>query len=397
MNTSKVTSWAQTWAVAKWEFMHFFKLKQEIVSKLVMLGIAVLVYLFAARGQNLDENYAIATDAPFTLSEQSPFQFTQVADASAIEAQIKQEEGEYVALLLLTGDAPRLVTKEKDSWHTRLLSEVETALAQQRFNELALTPSQIQGLSTPININHDVLDERFANQTDKRQTMTAFGVLIVMLIAVFMIFAQLFVSITGEKQNRVTEQLMATMTVKTWMDGKLIGQILLALKNMFTVTVSIVLSFLFFSVVVGQQAVNLNMVDWSLTPWFVVFALLGLGISAAFMAAIAAAIDDPNHSGKGSLMLLPIVPLIIAFFIIDAPDSLMTQFLSMFPLTAFAVMPVRMSVMAVPLWEIGVALVLSCACFFYLRTVAARIFKLGMNMYGKEPSIKAMLKTAIKD
>ncbi|MFK3863846.1 hypothetical protein [Pseudoalteromonas rhizosphaerae] len=75
---------------------------------------------------------------------------------------------------------------------------------------------------------------------------------------------------------------------------------------------------------------------------------------------------------------------------IIAPNSVLTIVLSYLPITAFAVMPVRMSLVEIPIWQALLSLLLSIGCFYYLRIFAARIFKMGMNMYAKEPSLKAM-------
>ncbi|HEA18966.1 MAG TPA: hypothetical protein ENH88_21455 [Pseudoalteromonas prydzensis] len=165
---------------------------------------------------------------------------------------------------------------------------------------------------------------------------------------------------------------------------------MLAVKTMLSTLLSIVLSMLFFTVVIKQQALDLHFVNWSLLPWFFAFAIAGLSICAAFMAAVAAGIDDPNHSSKSALMMLPVAPIGIAFFVIDAPNSLLTTVLSYLPITAFAVMPVRMSLVELAFWQPLLSLLLSIGCFYYLRIFAARTFKMGMNMYAQEPSLKAM-------
>ncbi|NNG44894.1 ABC transporter permease [Pseudoalteromonas sp. NEC-BIFX-2020_002] len=391
----------QIWTVAKWEFLHFFKLKQEIISKLIMLVIAGVIYFFAANNQQLEQSYTIATDTDFTLnagnSQQSNFNFIPVNDLDHVIKNLNETK-EYDAVIRFNSPDGRvsLITAEKASWQLQLSSLLSTELQHAQFNKLNLTQEQQLGLRTQVLIEHQVLDELLKNQADKSQTYTAFGVLILLFIAMFGVFGQLFVSITGEKQNRVTEQIMATMTPQTWIDGKLTGQILLAVKTMVGTLLSIVLSMLFFTVVIKQQAIDLHFVNWALLPWFFAFAIAGLAICAAFMAAIAAGIDDPNHSSKSALMMLPIAPIVIAFFVMDAPNSILTVILSYLPITAFAVMPVRMSLVELPLWQPLLSLVLSIGCFYYLRIVAARIFKMGMNMYGKEPSLKAMWSAIFK-
>lgn len=419
-NTS--SNFEQVWTVAKWEFLHFFKLKQEIIGKLIMLAVGLTIYFIATQTQKLDDVYHIATDQEFVIESASAdanvFKFTKVEDMAEIIDGLA-DDNDFDAALVFNGlnssnipkvqatikkdenwekaqSSPTLITAEKSTWQNQLVSLISSELNIIRFNQLNLTAEQQVALSTPIHIEHKILDDLLKNDADYNQTITAFGVLFLLIVAVFSVFGQLFVSITGEKQNRVTEQLMATMTPQTWIDGKLLGQILFALKTMVTTLISIILSFLFFSVIIKQQALDLTIIHWSLLPWLFAFAIAGLAICAAFMAAVASAIDDPNHSGKSGLMMLPLVPVIITFLLIDSPNGVLTILLSYLPITAFAVMPVRMSLVDLPAWQPILSLALSGLCFYYFRIVAARVFKMGMNMYGKEPSIKDMFKAMFK-
>ncbi|MBU2918492.1 ABC transporter permease [Psychrosphaera sp. F3M07] len=419
-NTS--SNFEQVWTVAKWEFLHFFKLKQEIIGKLIMLAVGLTIYFIATQTQKLDDVYHIATDQEFVIESVSAdanvFKFNKVENVAEIIDGLADDNG-FDAVLVFNGlnssnipnaqatdkknekaikanSSPTLITAEKFTWQNQLVSLISSELNIIRFNQLDLTAEQQVALSTPIHIEHKILDDLLKNDADYNQTITAFGVLFLLIVAVFSVFGQLFVSITGEKQNRVTEQLMATMTPQTWIDGKLLGQILFALKTIVTTLISIVLSFLFFSVIIKQQPVDLTIINWALLPWLFAFAIAGLAICAAFMAAVASAIDDPNHSGKSGLMMLPLVPVIITFLLIDSPNGVLTILLSYLPITAFAVMPVRMSLVDLPVWQPILSLALSGLCFYYFRIVAARVFKMGMNMYGKEPSIKDMFKAMFK-
>ncbi len=82
MNKQSSLTHKQIWTVAKWEFLHFFKLKQEIISKLIMLLIAVIIYFFAANGTDLSKQYSLATNTKQQLFDQlNPrFKFKYVED-----------------------------------------------------------------------------------------------------------------------------------------------------------------------------------------------------------------------------------------------------------------------------------------------------------------------------
>lgn len=185
------------------------------------------------------------------------------------------------------------------------------------------------------------------------------------------------------------------MDAQTWIDGKILGQMLLALKAMAGTLISMVLGFSFMQVIIRGQGLDLSFIDWPLLPWLLIFASLGLYLATAFMAAVAAAIDDPNHSGKSSFMMLPLVPMILTFIVMDSPSGWALTMLSYFPLTSFAAMPVKMALVEVSIWQPILSIVLIVLTCWYARRLAGRMFKMGMVMYGKEPSVKQMVKWAL--
>ena len=380
--------------VAKWEFMHFFKWKQELISKLEMVAIALVVFFWQSAANFTQTSYIVAVLGvnQFTMT-QNGYDFVVSEEGLAtLKNNIEAKKLDAV-LVIDESKAPiavTLISQGKMAWQQDLQAGLEQHFGEQISQQLAIEPAQLALLNNPVSLVAEYLDQSVKTE-NTRSSGTAIGVLVLMSVGIFMSFAQVFVSITGEKQQRVTEQLYATMTAQTWVDGKILGQVLLALKAMFSTLISVLLGIAFVQVILKGQALDLSFVDWSLLPWVLLFALSGLYFSTAFMAAIAAAIDDPNHSGKSSFMMIPLVPMVLAFMLMDSPSGWVMEFLSFFPLTAFAVMPVKMALIDVAIWQPMVSLVFTMALCLYMRTVAGRLFKMGMVMYGKEPSIKQML------
>ena len=380
--------------VAKWEFMHFFKWKQELISKLVMVAIALVVFFWQSAANFTQTNYIVAVSGVNQFSmTQNGYEFV-VSEEGLATLKNNIEAKKLDAVLVIDESrapiAVTLISQGKMAWQQDLQAGLEQHFSEQISQQLAIEPAQLALLNNPVSLVAEYLDQSVKTE-NTRSSGTAIGVLVLMSVGIFMSFAQVFVSITGEKQQRVTEQLYATMTAQTWVDGKILGQVLLALKAMFSTLISVLLGIAFVQVILKGQTLDLSFVDWSLLPWVLLFALSGLYFSTAFMAAIAAAIDDPNHSGKSSFMMIPLVPMVLAFMLMDSPSGWVMEFLSFFPLTAFAVMPVKMALIDVAIWQPMVSLVFTMALCLYMRTVAGRLFKMGMVMYGKEPSIKQML------
>ncbi len=389
----------QTWQVAAWEFMHFFKWKQELLSKLVMLVIAGVVFFWSSSDELTQSQYKVAVVGAPDLTVQND-DFVLSHSQLSTELLLKKVAlGELDAVLVATSKSlPAefvLHTQGKMSWQQTLMAQINAHYMAEVTVELGLNEQKLSLLQQPVIWTAAYLDEAVKQETGTSSN-TAIGVMVLMSVGIFVSFAQIFVSITGEKQQRVTEQLYACMSAQTWIDGKIIGQVLLALKAMASTLLSVVLGIAFMQVVIDGTSLDLSIVDLSLLPWLTLFALLGLYLSTAFMAAIAAAIDDPNHSGKTSFMMLPLLPMMLAFVLMDSPSGFAMTFLSYFPLTAFAVMPVKMALVDLPMWQPLLALVISLLTCFYIRTVAGRLFKMGMVTYGKEPSVKQMLSWAIR-
>lgn len=391
----------QTWLVASWEFMHFFKWKQEIISKLIMLGLGVIVFLWQTIKHDYTDEYRVAIKPLTTFElESDKFTFTSVTDdIEVLKKALTNEEWDAV-VIEQKGDGVmpslQIFGRDKQSWLNDLRSSLRTYYKDQYSQTLGLSEAQLKAIRQGASMDIEYLDESVKSQEDSSETV-ALGMLIMIAVGVFTSFGQLFVSVTGEKQQRVTEQLYSCISPQTWIDGKILGQMLHAIKAMISIVITFLLIMAFTAVVLEGESIDFSFIDWSLLPWLVVFAVTGVYFCTCIMAAIAAAIDDPNHSGKSAMMLLPLLPLILTMVTLDSPSGWALSFLSMFPLTAFAAMPVKMSLIDVPVWQPLVALGLTVLTCFYIRTAAARLFKMCMTMYGKEPKIIDMCKWFIKD
>jgi len=113
--------------------------------------------------------------------------------------------------------------------------------------------------------------------------------------------------------------------------------------------------------------------------------------SSMFAAIGAAAGDDINEAQ--SLTTIAMLPLVAAFYIafaaVRAPESTLSVWSSIFPLTAPVVMPVRLATEP-PAWQI-IASLISCILFaVFMVWLASRIYRVGILMYGKKASFKEL-------
>jgi ABC-2 type transport system permease protein len=126
----------------------------------------------------------------------------------------------------------------------------------------------------------------------------------------------------------------------------------------------------------------------------ITFCILGMLLWNSFFAAVAATIDDPNTSSRSSLMLLPVLPVVTSMAVLRDPDTVLSRFLAVFPLTSAPALPVRLVLSDPGPLEIAIAIALLAASIWVMRRIAGRIFEVGMLMYGKEPTLREILRWA---
>lgn len=247
----------------------------------------------------------------------------------------------------------------------------------------------------------------------------AFGYLIMMFIIIY--GNMVMRSVIEEKTNRIIEIIISSVKPFQLMIGKIIGTSLAGILQ-FSIWVVIGLSLLFassafFGVNVGatthlpSEVVAHSQTEFAETAqmyiqelWnlpiaailigFVVYFIGGYFLYSSFYAAIGAAVDNQTDSQQ---FLLPVImPLMLSvyvgfFSVINDPNGSIAVAFSMIPLTSPIVMLMRIP-FGVPVWQIAVSMLLLFGTFLLVVWFAAKIYRVGILMYGKKPTWKELYK-----
>lgn len=145
-----------------------------------------------------------------------------------------------------------------------------------------------------------------------------------------------------------------------------------------------------------QEALNgfFNLPLANLIIAFILFFIAGYLLYSSLYAAIGAAVD--NETDTQQFMLPIIMPLILAvyigiFTVIEDPHGTVSTVFSFIPLTSPVVMLMRIP-FGVPIWQQLLSLIILVATFIFTVWVAAKIYRVGILMYGKKPTYKELLK-----
>lgn len=382
--------------VAKWEFKRWFKFKEQVITLLIGALISLLIF----GGKSVVEKFSdeeikiavISSDIQLKFSTESNIKLTEI-ELNDLPSHKKILFEEKIDGILIIKDIENveLIVNREPSWLTLVQEAYNSARQQIKLEQSNISAKQLNDIfsQTDIKLNFTGVKKEKSSTGEKFTAGIFIGL---MFIGVFLGLAYQFVAITGEKQLRITEVIVSAISPQTWIDGKILGISLLSLAMLVTYSFTSVI-FVFISSLFGS--------GWSLplvisSPFLIIclfiFSLTGFFFWNTFFSAIAATINDPNTSARGSLMMVPAIPVAIAFFALGNPDSIAMKILSLFPLTSAPVISARLVLTEVTIVEILVSLLLLIISTLYLRKAAGKVFALSVLMYGKEASWKEISK-----
>lgn len=306
-------------------------------------------------------------------------------------------------------------------------------LRQQRLLDLGLSANEYETVDAEFNLNTATFD----GQTNikgineiKAFIGGGFGYLIMMFIIIYGGFVMR--SVIEEKTSRIIEVIISSVKPFQLMLGKIIGTSLAGITQfaIWFVSASILLfvAFAFMDIdpsVLNTSAHLQNQMSPNVTPiipdadqamqlyaqellsipwlmlifFFVVYFLLGYLIYSSIYAAIGAAVDNETDTQQ---FIFPIIlPLMLAiyvgfFSVFSNPHGPIAVGFSLFPLTSPIVMLMRLpggiGEGGVPIWELVLSILLLFGTFIGIVWLAAKIYRVGILMYGKKPTYKELFK-----
>lgn len=266
-----------------------------------------------------------------------------------------------------------------------------------------------------ISLSTRVLTEAGEEEQDSSALFIVGMVLgFIMYMSMFLYGGIVMRGVIEEKTSRIVEVIVSSVRPFELLLGKVLGVGALAVTQfVFWAGAFLGISalstplFLFFAGNAGggetQEAVEAAQAELPFTIpdigiglilGFILFFVLGYLIYSALFAAVGSALESETENQQLSLAVsLPIIiPIMFIGPISSEPDSTMAVVMSLIPMFSPILMPVRFAIMSVPVWQIGLSIALMIATFIGLMWVSARIYRVGILMYGKSASFKELLK-----
>ena len=382
--------------VALWEFGRFFRWRDQLLA----LGLALVgacIGYFSSKIIAADKpkaaTVAVINTTGIVVASPPGARVNLIPPGTFDEAGLRQQvqDGKLDGLLIWKEKlSAEVVVKKEPPWKAELEQLITQSKTSAEVIRTGVAVAAVSDILNPVKLEVKYFDDTQARRN--KLAKVAAGVCVGgVVFGTFFALAFLFTGITGEKQQRVTEQIVSAIGPQAWIDGKVLGVSMTAVAQITTyglIGVGLLAAFMLW------RGKNPALLFEGFSPTVALIAVvMGVGSLAlwnCFFAGVAATINDPNTSAKSGLMFLPMLPTAFGFAALNNPDSTLMKVTTLLPGTSSAVLPARMAMTEVHPWEIAVAILLLAIAIWVMRLLAGRIFAAGILMHGKEPSIKEM-------
>ncbi|MBW5445539.1 ABC transporter permease [Cohnella sp. CFH 77786] len=266
------------------------------------------------------------------------------------------------------------------------------------LKDAKLSDEQKSRLNAPIAFQNEQVTDGSGKTAEEQGT--AIGLTYVIVILLFMsvmISGQLIATeITAEKSSRVMEIIVTSVSPLAQMFGKVIGTFVVAILQIAGIVGALVINLNLPHNADALQGfgIRLDTVDPAMIVYTVVFFLTGFFLYAMMFAAVGSIVSRTEDLGQAVLpiTMLTIVGFYVAMFGLTHPDSPLIVVCSFIPFFSPFLMVLRVGLAEPGWWEIALSIGILLVSILVLGWLSAKIYRTGVLMYGKRPSVKELVK-----
>ncbi|MCE5180046.1 MAG: ABC transporter permease [Porphyromonadaceae bacterium] len=405
-----------------------------LLMPLLMVALSVIPFWLSTLNEGGVRHIAVIDNTGIyaQLLESTDNYNFQIVGTSEQQDQESRLGKELFAILQITGDLnknPQAVTltsekqapQDLQSLIKRTLNEKVT---QQKLDELsaagnvdAVAITRVRSIiedGSSISLKTLRLSEDGSVSESSTELATIIGMIFTILIYMFILLYGNMVmqAVLEEKKSRIVEVMVSSVKPVNLLIGKIVGIGLVGITQLVIWGVLLGVLFsglsLFISSPEQAAAMSANMGDFDMEGlvasimginwfemalYFLIFFVGGYVLYASIFAMFASAVDSEEDTSQ---FMTPVTLLIMfaffaGFYSVSNPDGPLAFWTSLIPFTSPIVMMVRIP-FGIPLWEKLLSVLLLYGTFIIISVFAAKIYRVGILMYGKKPNLKEMMK-----
>ena len=395
------------WLIAKREYLERVRTKAFIIATiLIPLSLGGLGYGggFLAQKTKSTAHIAILSADP-VFAQDLKHQLEQGRDSSMhvdvaplddvtvarLNAELKDSKQQLTGYLQVsapaaTGERPRFIYRGRSAsdigTDTLLKSAIAGTLLRERLGRSGMSTDDVDSMLTPIEIT---------NPETGDTTAAFFGayVLFILMYMVIMLYSMNTArSIIEEKSTRIFEVLLSTIRADELLAGKIIGVGAVGMTQTGIWMAAAGGLGVYFAGSLANSGGH-SIITVPQVVFFLLYFLFAFLLYSSVAAGLGAITNSEQELQQLNLFLvMPLaVCMLVVIMVIKSPDSTLSRIVSLIPFCSPLLMNLRISIGAPRPWEIGLSFVLMSITILVILWVSSRVYRVGILMYGKKPSL----------
>lgn len=419
----------KVWAVIRREFVERVRSKWFLISTILgpifMVALGVLPSLLATRTGRVNQiilvdagTAGLAGRVQAQLSRSGRFETTilaiepdrdsAVAESLTMAVRVEEIDG-FLMLASATVEAGAAEYRGRNVSSLRDMAVLESAVRQsvvvERLHRRGIDPAVVQEAQARIDLRTLRITKRGATGESGEATfILGYAVGLVLYMVILLYGINVMRSVLEEKQTRIIEVLVSSLRPFQLMMGKVIGVGSVGLFQFSIWTLVGYLMVRYRTMILGwfkvpaeaANAVQMPSISTELMTMVIVYFLLGYLLYAALFAVVGASVntDTEAQQAQQPVMMLLVAALIVSFGALGDPNGQLAVTASLIPLSSPVIMPVRVATSDVPTSQVLLSLAILAGTVVLVVWGSARVYRIGILMYGKRPSMKELWRWA---
>jgi ABC-2 type transport system permease protein len=282
-------------------------------------------------------------------------------------------------------------SSEQDYLRSTVASALATVLMREQLAHRGIAASDANTILQPV----DIVTIHLPHRDDRESAEVSITILFVLMYMVIALYGMNVArSIIEEKTSRIFEVMLASIRPQEMMAGKILGVGSVGLTQVgIWLTAALLLSAGSIAPSLGSQGIHVALTVSQIVYFFVYF-ILGYAFYSSIAAALGAMTNSEHELQQLNLFL--VLPLVVCFVtlksVLTYPDSNMACILALIPPFTPLLMYLRVSLGHPNHTAIVASLVLTSASIYAIVWVSSRIYRVGVLMYGKRPTLPELLR-----
>ncbi|HEV2646502.1 MAG TPA: ABC transporter permease [Acidobacteriaceae bacterium] len=272
-----------------------------------------------------------------------------------------------------------------------LASALDRVLIREQLAHRGVVATEMDAMLQPVKV---AAVER-GPHTDTESAKVSVSVLFFIMYLVIMLYGMNVArSIIEEKTSRIFEVLLAAVRPEAMMAGKIIGVGAVGLTQVgIWLTAGFVLAAASAAIHLGGDTIHITISGMQIV-FFLIYFILGYLFYSSIAAALGAMTNSEQELQQLNMFLM--IPLLLCFGmlgpLLTAPDSTLARVMALIPPFTPLLMYMRVSLGHPAVWEVAASIVLLSVSICGIIWVTSRIYRVGVLMYGKRPSVREILR-----